>query len=67
MIACMLDGNSNEYRSIRVRRTLIYIEQSIKAALGSFVFATNALLCWSTVAAGISRFLPERGSFKIAF
>jgi phage tail sheath protein FI len=42
-----------------VRRTLIYIEQSIKAALGSFVFAANASLSRSTVAAGISGFLAD--------
>lgn len=36
-----LDGNSNDYRYIQVRRTLIYIEQSIKHALDPFVFAVN--------------------------
>ena len=36
-----LDGNSNDYRYVQVRRTLIYIEQSVKAAMNPFVFAPN--------------------------
>ena len=36
-----LDGNSNDWRYIQVRRTIIYIEQSIKQALNQFVFAPN--------------------------
>jgi uncharacterized protein len=54
-----LDGNSNDYRYIQVRRTLIYIEQSIKAALAPYVFAANDSLTWSTVAAAISSFLTD--------
>jgi uncharacterized protein len=52
-----LDGNSNDYRYIQVRRTLIYIEQSIKAALDPFVFAANDGQTWVTVTAMISNFL----------
>ncbi len=54
-----LDGNSNDYRYIQVRRTLIYIEQSIKAALGQFVFAANDGKTWATVKSMISSFLHQ--------
>lgn len=52
-----LDGNSNDYRYIQVRRTLIYIEQSIKAALDPFVFSPNNSNTWTTVVAMVSTFL----------
>jgi phage tail sheath protein FI len=52
-----LDGNSNDYRYIQVRRTLIYIEQSIKTALNSFVFAPNDGSTWVTVTSMVSNFL----------
>lgn len=54
-----LDGNSFDYRYIQVRRTLIYVEQSIKAALQSYAFAANDATTWATVTAAISRFLTE--------
>ncbi|MBS0473208.1 MAG: phage tail sheath family protein [Proteobacteria bacterium] len=52
-----LDGNSNDYRYIQVRRTLVYIEQSIKTALQPFVFAANDGKTWVTVTGMISDFL----------
>lgn len=52
-----LDGNSLDYRYIQVRRTLIYIEQSIKLALQSYVFAANDATTWATVNASVSSFL----------
>ena len=52
-----LDGNSNDYRYIQVRRTLVYIEQSIKAALDPFVFAANDGQTWVNVTAMIANFL----------
>lgn len=52
-----LDGNSNDYRYIQVRRTLIYIEQSIKNALNQFVFAPNTGQTWTTVVSMVSSFL----------
>ncbi|HEX6901159.1 MAG TPA: phage tail sheath C-terminal domain-containing protein [Thermoanaerobaculia bacterium] len=52
-----LDGNSNDYRYIQVRRTLVYIEQSIKAALDRYVFAPNDGNTWTTVVATITSFL----------
>jgi hypothetical protein len=52
-----LDGNSRDWRYIQVRRTLIYIEQSIKLALDPFVFAANDASTWSTVVSMVSSFL----------
>ena len=52
-----LDGNSNDYRYIQVRRTLIYIEQSIKQSLQAFVFSSNDAQTWTTVTSMISNFL----------
>lgn len=52
-----LDGNSNDYRYIQVRRTLIYVEQSIKQAIQPFVFAPNTGQTWVTVTSMISNFL----------
>jgi len=52
-----LDGNSNDWRYIQVRRTLIYIEQSIKNAIDPFVFAANDANTWVKVTAMITSFL----------
>jgi len=52
-----LDGNSEDYRYIQVRRTLIMIEQSIKLALQSYVFAANVAVTWANVTATINNFL----------
>jgi phage tail sheath protein FI len=52
-----LDGNSQDHRYIQVRRTLIYIDQSIKNALEQFAFAANDGGTWATVTATISNFL----------
>lgn len=54
-----LDGNSRDWRYIQVRRTLIYVEQSIKLALDPFVFAANDANTWSTVVSMVSSFLQE--------
>jgi hypothetical protein len=52
-----LDGNSEDLRYIQVRRTLIYVEQSIKSALQSFAFAPNDAHSWASATAMISSFL----------
>jgi uncharacterized protein len=52
-----LDGNSNDWRYIQVRRTLVYVEQSIKTALNPFVFAANDGNTWVTVVSMVSNFL----------
>jgi hypothetical protein len=52
-----LDGNSNDWRYIQVRRAMIYIEQSVMLALNKFVFDPNVGQTWVTVTAMISSFL----------
>jgi hypothetical protein len=54
-----LDGNSQDWRYINVRRTLIMLEQSIKAAAGAYVFAPNNASTWVTVSNMISNFLTN--------
>jgi phage tail sheath protein FI len=52
-----LDGNSLDFRYISTRRTLIYVEQSVKAALQRFVFAANDAATWSSAVSLITNFL----------
>lgn len=52
-----LDGNSNDWRYIQVRRALIYIEQSIELALNKFVFEPNVAQTWVNVASMVGSFL----------
>ena len=52
-----LDGNSKDYRYINVRRTLIYIEQSIKIAANQYVFEPNDASTWVAVKNMIDGFL----------
>ncbi|HEY0106894.1 MAG TPA: phage tail sheath C-terminal domain-containing protein [Rhizomicrobium sp.] len=54
-----LDGNSLDWRYIQVRRTILYIEQSIKTALNPFVFAANDGATWTTATSMISSFLQQ--------
>ena len=54
-----LDGNSNDYRYIQVRRNLIYIEQSVKQSLQDFVFKENDAKTWTTVTSMITNFLTS--------
>jgi phage tail sheath protein FI len=52
-----LDGNSQDWRYINVRRTLIMIEQSIKLAARAYVFEPNDANTWVTVKSMIENFL----------
>lgn len=54
-----LDGNSSDWRYIQVRRTIVYIETSIKAALQPYVFAANDQQTWVAVTAMVSGFLQN--------
>lgn len=54
-----LDGNSQDWRYINVRRTLIMIEQSIKAATRAYVFEPNDANTWLTVKSMIDSFLSN--------
>ncbi len=52
-----LDGNSQDWRYINVRRTMIFIEQSVKAAAKAYVYEPNNSGTWSLVRSMISSFL----------
>lgn len=52
-----LDGNSQDWRYISVRRTMTFIEQSIKAAAEGYVFEPNTTTTWSTLKATVTNFL----------
>ncbi len=52
-----LEGNSNEWRYVNVRRLFIYLEESIKRASERFVFEPNDANTWVNVKAMISNFL----------
>lgn len=52
-----LDGNSMDWRYISVRRTMIFIEQSVKAAARAYVFAPNDRNTWESVKSMIENFL----------
>ena len=54
-----LDGNSQDWRYINVRRTLIMIEQSIKNSVESYVFEPNVARTWIKVKTSIDNFLTE--------
>ena len=52
-----LDGNSDDWRYINVRRTLLMMEQSIKNAMLAYIFAPNVATTWVAVQNMISTFL----------
>jgi len=52
-----LDGNSQDWRYISVRRTMTFLEQSIKAAAEGYVFEPNNTTTWSTLKATVTNFL----------
>lgn len=52
-----LDGNSQDWRYINVRRTLIMIEQSVKLACHAYVFEPNDANTWTTLKSMINSFL----------
>jgi len=54
-----LDGNSQDWRYINVRRTLIMIEQSVKLAARAYVFEPNDANTWITVKSMIDNFLTN--------
>ncbi|MFZ6657630.1 phage tail sheath family protein [Undibacterium sp. TJN19] len=55
-----LAGNSDDWRYISVRRTVMMLEQSIKFALQAYVFQPNISLTWNSVNASISNFLNSQ-------
>jgi phage tail sheath protein FI len=54
-----LDGNSNDWRYTQVRRTVIWIEQTIKLSLNQYVFGANVSTTWVSVVGMISNFLQS--------
>lgn len=54
-----LDGNSQDWRYISVRRTVIFIEQSIKYAAEPYVFEPNTAATWSNIKALLTNFLTN--------
>lgn len=52
-----LDGNSNEWRFINVRRFFNFAEESIKKATEPFVFQSNDANTWVNIRSMISSFL----------
>jgi phage tail sheath protein FI len=54
-----LDGNSQDWRYIPVRRTVIFIEQSCKLAAQAYVFQPNDKNTWAAVTSMISSFLTS--------
>lgn len=54
-----LDGNSQDWRYISVRRTVIFIEQSIKYAAESYVFEPNTASTWANMKAMLVNFLTN--------
>lgn len=55
-----LDGNSQDWRYINVRRTMIMLEQSVKAAAKAYVFEPNDSGTWTTVKSMIENFLSQQ-------
>lgn len=54
-----LDGNSQDWRYVPVRRTMTFLEQSVKLAARSYVFEPNDANTWTAVKSTISSFLTS--------
>jgi phage tail sheath protein FI len=54
-----LDGNSQDWRYISVRRTMTFLEQSIKLAARAYVFSPNDANTWAALSSMISSFLTD--------
>ncbi len=62
-----LDGNSNDYRYIPVRRLLIFVEQSLKRGLTTSVFEPNGPATWTKARLQAETFLTalwRQGAFQ---
>lgn len=55
--ACTLDGNSQDWRYINVRRTMTFLEQSVKNAARAYVFEPNDANTWINMQCMIESFL----------
>ncbi|WP_299458850.1 phage tail sheath C-terminal domain-containing protein [uncultured Microscilla sp.] len=54
-----LDGNSQDWRYVNVRRTMLYIEESVKNAAKSYVFEPNDNGTWTLIRGMINSFLND--------
>lgn len=54
-----LDGNSQDWRYVSVRRTMTFLEQSVKLAARAYVFEPNDANTWAAVKAMIGSFLTD--------
>ncbi len=54
-----LDGNSQDWRYIPVRRTITFLAQSIKLAVRAYVFEPNNATTWGAIKSMISNFLTS--------
>jgi phage tail sheath protein FI len=54
-----LDGNSQDWRYINVRRTMIMIEQSLRLATRTYVFEPNVANTWGAIRSMIHNFLTN--------
>jgi hypothetical protein len=52
-----LDGNSNEWRYVNVRRLFITVEESVSKACAQFVFENNDAKTWAKVNSMIKSYL----------
>jgi phage tail sheath protein FI len=52
-----LDGNSNEWRYVSVRRFFLFVEESLKKAIENFVFEANNESIWIRLRSLIENFL----------
>lgn len=52
-----LDGNSQDWRYVNVRRTMMFLEESVKNAAKSYVFEPNVATTWMNVKSMIDNFL----------
>jgi phage tail sheath protein FI len=54
-----LDGNSNDWKYLSVRRTMTFIEQSLKVATKSYIFEPNEANTWRSVKSMLESFLTS--------
>lgn len=52
-----LDGNSNEWRYVQVRRLFMTVEESVKKAISQFVFENNDAKTWTKLNAMVRSYL----------
>ena len=52
-----LDGNSQDWRYVNVRRTMIFLEESVRNAAKAYVFEPNVAATWMNVRSMIDGFM----------